>query len=102
MALFRQAFLALVHAYRLLVSPILPPTCRFEPTCSAYGLEAIRRFGVGAGGWLTLRRLLRCHPWGGSGFDPVPEAPHMPSTGCAACGGGAGGRAAAAGPGAAP
>jgi putative membrane protein insertion efficiency factor len=68
----RSAVLVLIHGYRLLVSPILPRACRFEPTCSAYGLEAIRRFGLLAGGWLTLRRLIRCHPWGGSGFDPVP------------------------------
>ena len=74
MALLRPAALALVHGYRLFVSPILPRVCRFEPTCSTYGLEAIRRFGALAGGWLTLRRLIRCHPWGGTGFDPVPEA----------------------------
>ncbi|MFO1153957.1 MAG: membrane protein insertion efficiency factor YidD [Rhodospirillales bacterium] len=73
MAVLRPAALGLIHAYRLLLSPILPPTCRFEPTCSAYGLDAIRRFGAVAGGWLALRRLIRCHPWGGSGFDPVPD-----------------------------
>ncbi|MFO1127136.1 MAG: membrane protein insertion efficiency factor YidD [Rhodospirillales bacterium] len=74
MALLRPVMLALIHAYRLLVSPILPLSCRFEPTCSAYGLEAVRRFGGLAGGWLILRRLGRCHPWGGCGYDPVPEA----------------------------
>lgn len=74
MALLRLPLLALIHGYRLLVSPVLPGGCRFEPTCSAFGLEAIRRFGGLAGGWLTLRRLVRCHPWGGSGYDPVPEA----------------------------
>lgn len=75
MAPLRPALLALIHGYRLLISPVLPGACRFEPTCSTYGLEAIRRFGALAGGWLTLRRLVRCHPWGGAGYDPVPEVP---------------------------
>jgi putative membrane protein insertion efficiency factor len=84
MSPLRSACLVLIHGYRLLVSPILPRACRFEPTCSAYGLEAICRFGAFAGGWLALRRLFRCHPWGGAGFDPVPEAaPVMPGTACA-------------------
>ena len=77
MALLRLSILTLIHAYRLLVSPILPRSCRFEPTCSAYAAEAVRRFGAGTGGWLTLRRLVRCHPWGGAGFDPVPETPSL-------------------------
>jgi putative membrane protein insertion efficiency factor len=58
--------------YRLLVSPFLPQACRFAPTCSAYAAEAFERHGVLGGGRLALRRLARCHPWGGSGFDPVP------------------------------
>jgi putative membrane protein insertion efficiency factor len=62
-----------VHAYRLLVSPVLPPSCRFLPTCSDYALEAIHKHGAGRGLALSLRRLARCHPWGGSGYDPVPE-----------------------------
>jgi len=63
-----------VRAYRLLISPWLGQSCRFQPTCSAYALEALERHGGLRGGWLTLRRLLRCHPWGGSGYDPVPPA----------------------------
>lgn len=61
-----------VHFYRLCISPMLPPSCRFTPTCSAYCVEALRRHGLLRGSWLTLRRLARCHPWGGSGYDPVP------------------------------
>jgi len=59
--------------YRRGLSPLLPPACRFTPTCSAYAEEAVQRFGALRGGWLATRRLLRCHPWGGSGYDPVPE-----------------------------
>lgn len=61
-----------VHGYRILVSPVLGPACRYAPSCSAYALEALERHGAVKGGWLALRRILRCHPWGGSGFDPVP------------------------------
>lgn len=63
---------ALVQFYRHCISPFTPPSCRFTPTCSQYALEALRRYGALKGGWLTLRRLSRCHPWGGSGYDPVP------------------------------
>lgn len=62
---------ALIVVYRSIVSPMLPPACRFTPTCSAYGLEAIRRHGL-RGLWLTVRRVLRCHPWNEGGDDPVP------------------------------
>lgn len=61
-----------IHAYRLFVSPLLGPACRFAPSCSAYALEAIAMHGALRGGSLALRRLLRCHPWGGEGYDPVP------------------------------
>jgi uncharacterized protein len=64
---------AAVRGYQLLVSPFLPPACRFLPTCSEYAVEAIQRHGAGHGAILTLLRLARCHPWGGSGYDPVPE-----------------------------
>ena len=64
--------IALVRFYRLCISPFTPPTCRFTPTCSAYALEALRRYGPLRGGWLTLRRLARCHPRGGPGDAPVP------------------------------
>ena len=63
----------LIRGYQRFISPLTPPTCRFTPTCSAYAIEAIERFGALKGGFLALRRLLRCHPWGGSGYDPVPE-----------------------------
>ena len=68
-----------VVMYRKLISPMLPPCCRFTPTCSAYALEALRVHGAWYGSILTLRRLLRCHPWGGSGYDPVPPKKHSHS-----------------------
>ncbi len=63
-----------VRAYRLLFSPWVGHNCRYQPTCSAYALEALARHGAIRGGWLTLRRIGRCHPWGSSGYDPVPGA----------------------------
>ena len=63
-----------VQAYRLLLSPWLGSACRFEPTCSAYALEALKRHGAARGGYLTLRRLVRCHPWCVGGHDPVPPS----------------------------
>lgn len=68
----RQAAGLLIRAYQLLVSPWLGPACRFEPSCSGYAREAVERHGVLRGGWLAMRRLLRCHPFGGCGYDPVP------------------------------
>nr|WP_235830202.1 membrane protein insertion efficiency factor YidD [Algihabitans albus] len=62
----------LIWAYRLLLSPLLPPSCRFAPTCSAYALEALGEHGPIRGSWLAVRRISRCHPWGGDGYDPVP------------------------------
>ena len=59
-------------AYQLLVSPLLPPSCRYLPSCSDYAIEALARHGALRGSGLALRRLCRCHPWGGSGYDPVP------------------------------
>ena len=61
-----------VRGYRLVFSPWVGHNCRFQPTCSAYALEALETHGAVGGGWLALRRILRCHPWGGQGFDPVP------------------------------
>ncbi len=63
---------AAVRFYQLCISPFTPPSCRFTPTCSQYALEALRKYGPLKGGWLALRRLARCPPWGGSGYDPVP------------------------------
>jgi len=65
-------FLLLIRGYRVGISPWLRPACRYVPTCSAYAEEAIRRYGPAKGVWLAVRRLLRCHPWGGTGHDPVP------------------------------
>ncbi|MDA0802388.1 MAG: membrane protein insertion efficiency factor YidD [Planctomycetota bacterium] len=62
----------LIRAYQLTLSPIIGRSCRFQPTCSRYGAEAISSHGAIRGGWLTVRRVCRCHPWGGSGHDPVP------------------------------
>lgn len=73
MRLLSSLACAMIIAYRYLLSPLWPGVCRFQPTCSAYALEALRRFGFVTGSWLTLRRLARCHPWGASGHDPVPE-----------------------------
>jgi uncharacterized protein len=64
--------MAAVRFYRAGISPFLPASCRYTPTCSAYALEALERYGARRGGWLALRRLLRCHPFGSSGYDPVP------------------------------
>lgn len=61
-----------IRFYQLSISPLFPPSCRFTPTCSQYAIEAIRRHGPLKGLWLALRRISRCHPWGGSGYDPVP------------------------------
>jgi uncharacterized protein len=75
-----RALCAPIHAYRALISPLMPPSCRFQPTCSAYALEAIQTHGPLKGPALAVRRLLRCHPiaWlgSGSGFDPVPRHRH--------------------------
>ena len=64
--------LALIAFYRTCISPLLPPACRYTPTCSQYAKEAIIKYGAFKGGWLALKRILRCNPWGGSGYDPVP------------------------------
>ena len=67
-----RLMMALVRFYRACISPLLPRCCRFTPTCSQYALEAFRKYGPFKGFWLSLKRILRCHPWGGSGYDPVP------------------------------
>ena len=67
-----RGMLALIAFYRSCISPLTPPTCRYTPTCSQYAVEAIQKYGPLKGGWLALKRILRCHPFGGSGYDPVP------------------------------
>ncbi|MEW6694839.1 MAG: membrane protein insertion efficiency factor YidD [Pseudomonadota bacterium] len=84
----QRLLIGLVQGYRLLLSPWVGSGCRFTPTCSAYALEALQRHGAGAGSYLALRRLARCHPWCAGGHDPVPATrprlfsslPHTPST----------------------
>jgi uncharacterized protein len=68
----KRLVIGAIHLYQLVVSPFLPPACRFWPTCSQYSVEAIERYGVGKGGWLTVQRLARCHPFHAGGVDPVP------------------------------
>jgi len=70
----RRLLVGLVRVYQAGISPLLPGTCRYKPTCSNYALAAIERFGPWKGGWLALRRIGRCHPFGGYGYDPVPPA----------------------------
>lgn len=61
-----------IRFYQRFISPLTPPSCRYTPTCSQYAVEALRKYGPLKGGWLALRRILSCHPWGGHGYDPVP------------------------------
>jgi len=68
----RRAAMLLIRGYQRVVSPALPSSCRFSPSCSQYTLEAIERYGVWRGGWLGARRIVRCHPFNPGGFDPVP------------------------------
>jgi putative membrane protein insertion efficiency factor len=65
-------FILLIWIYQRLISPLLGAKCRFTPTCSHYAVEAIKKYGVFKGFWLAVKRISRCHPWGGSGYDPVP------------------------------
>lgn len=74
--------IGLIQLYRYLISPMIGSRCRFLPSCSEYAIEALRRHGLVRGSWLTTRRLLRCHPWGGYGYDPVPDDDHENGTGC--------------------
>ena len=71
-----RAALVALRAYKLLLSPVFTGACRFHPSCSTYAADALRAHGLVAGTWLSVRRLARCHPFGGSGYDPVP--PHRP------------------------
>lgn len=68
-----KIFLVLIAFYKNAISPLLPASCRYSPTCSEYGAEAIQKHGALKGGWLTFKRFLSCNPWGGSGYDPVPD-----------------------------
>lgn len=70
--LLTRLLTALIRFYRTAISPMFPPACRYTPTCSQYAIEAIRKHGPLKGTWLAVKRICRCHPWGGSGYDPVP------------------------------
>lgn len=74
----RGLVIGLLRLYQTLISPLLPPACRFEPSCSQYAVEAVRYHGVARGLWLAARRLARCHPFSRGGFDPVPGPPVAP------------------------
>jgi len=67
-----------IRVYRWLISPLLGTNCRYHPSCSSYALEAIEKHGAARGSWLSLRRICRCHPWGGDGYDPVPQVGGWP------------------------
>jgi putative membrane protein insertion efficiency factor len=67
-----KLFIAIIRFYQLVISPILPSACRYTPTCSSYGIEALKRHGAIKGSVLTIKRIMRCNPWGGHGEDPVP------------------------------
>ncbi|WML59379.1 membrane protein insertion efficiency factor YidD [Neobacillus sp. PS2-9] len=71
--MLKKIFISFIRFYQIVISPIKPPTCRFYPTCSHYGLEAIQRFGAFKGGWLTIKRIVKCHPFHPGGLDPVPD-----------------------------
>lgn len=70
--LIAKVMIGIIKLYQVTLSPYIGRACRYTPTCSNYGIEAIRKYGPFKGGWLTLKRILSCNPWGGSGYDPVP------------------------------
>ena len=70
--MFKKSLITLIQGYRSLISPLFPPSCRFQPTCSKYAIEAIEKFGALGGSWLAIKRILRCHPFHPGGYDPVP------------------------------
>lgn len=67
-----KLFILIIRFYQEAISPFFPATCRYQPTCSHYGIEAIKKYGPWKGGKLAVKRILSCHPWGGSGYDPIP------------------------------
>ena len=70
--IFSILFVGLIRFYQYGISPFLTPSCRYSPSCSQYGLEALKKHGARKGAWLTVKRVCSCHPWGGHGYDPVP------------------------------
>ena len=81
----KRAMLASLRFYKRRISPLLPPACKYTPTCSEYAMQAVERYGAVYGGYLAARRLLRCHPFGKSGFDPVPLPERFDNGGSASC-----------------
>ena len=71
-SMISRFLIMLTRGWQLGPSKVLPPSCRFQPSCSAYAITALQRYGALKGGWLALKRIFRCHPWGGQGLDPVP------------------------------
>ncbi len=70
--MIKKIFIGLIRIYQKYISPLKPPSCRFYPTCSSYGIEAVEKYGVIRGGFMTLKRISRCHPFNEGGYDPVP------------------------------
>mgnify|MGYP000954872430 FL=1 len=70
--MFKKVAILVVKFYQFSIRPLLPNACRYNPSCSHYSIEAIKKYGALKGGWLGLKRIARCHPWGGQGYDPVP------------------------------
>ncbi|MCF6349048.1 MAG: membrane protein insertion efficiency factor YidD [Flavobacteriaceae bacterium] len=72
--IFTYPFILLVRFYQVAISPYTPSSCRYTPTCSHYTVEALQKHGLFKGGWLAIKRIFSCHPWGGKGYDPIPES----------------------------
>lgn len=72
----KRLLMAAIRLYRALISPLFPPSCRFEPTCSQYALQAVELFGAIRGGWMGIKRIAKCHPFHRGGYDPVPHCQH--------------------------
>jgi putative membrane protein insertion efficiency factor len=70
--LLGKFLISLIRIYQVTISPLMPPSCRYTPSCSSYGIESLMKYGPFKGGWLTIKRIASCNPWGGSGYDPVP------------------------------